>query len=90
MAPRTLTVAAVAATLTGVTVLTAPPAAAAPTCTSGDLQTRVGYQCSLAPGLGVTPGSSCVWLPGDSRNPFVVRSQWPAAGVLATANILGH
>ncbi|MGH3543348.1 MAG: hypothetical protein ACRDT5_14850 [Mycobacterium sp.] len=57
--------------------LTAPAAAAAPTCTDGDLQTRQGYQCSLAPGLGVTPGAQCpVWtVRDDSRDPFVIGSR---------------
>lgn len=52
----------IAATLGVAAALIAPEtAAAAPTCTSGDLQLRVGYQCDLGPALGVTPGHQCTW-----------------------------
>jgi hypothetical protein len=69
--------AVIAAAAVAAAVAVAAPAYGAPTCTAGDLATRQGFQCSLAPGLGVTPGASCpVWtVPDYGRDPFVVRSQ---------------
>lgn len=52
---------------------TGPVAAtAAPTCTAGDLQTHVSYQCDMAPGMGVTPGHQCTWYWTGNR--YEVRS----------------
>jgi hypothetical protein len=47
-----------------------PPAGAAPTCTTIDLSTRVGYHCSDAPRSGVTPGHSCGAWQINPANPF--------------------
>jgi hypothetical protein len=54
----------------GVLLAGAPAADAAPTCTDADLATRQGYTCSLAPGEGVTPGSSCNAERGIVRWPY--------------------
>lgn len=59
-----LTVATVVAALVGLAITAAVArsgaATAAPTCTAGDLELRQGFQCDMGPGLGVTPGHSCV------------------------------
>ncbi|MGH3967706.1 MAG: hypothetical protein ACRDTV_06210 [Mycobacterium sp.] len=53
-------IAAAAAALTGLAVLTAPATAtAAPTCMPGD-EMRQGYQCSPSAGAGIIPGHDCI------------------------------